>query len=98
MKPKDAARIFDRLDLQILTEVAGRMSILDASEGSVVTAPARAQRLIVTQPLTIENSRLIAAGWLSLNSQIYVAVALVIAMLLALTTSLFVRNVGRRQP
>lgn len=26
MKPKDAARIFDRLDLQILTEVAGRMS------------------------------------------------------------------------
>ncbi|MBX3527775.1 MAG: cellulose biosynthesis cyclic di-GMP-binding regulatory protein BcsB [Rhodoblastus sp.] len=86
------------VDPRVWRQIAGRMSILDASEGSVVTAPARAQRLIVTQPLTIENSRLIAAGWLSLNSQIYVAVALVIAMLLALTTSLFVRNVGRRQP
>jgi len=86
------------VDPRVWRQIAGRMSILDASEGSVVTAPARAQRLIVTQPLTIENSRLIAAGWLSLNSQIYVAAALVVAMLLALTTSLFVRNVGRRQP
>ena len=86
------------VDPRVWRQIAGRMSILDASEGSVVTAPARAQRLIVTQPLTIENSRLIAAGWLSLNSQIYVAIALVIAMLLALTTTLFVRNVGRRQP
>lgn len=86
------------VDPRVWRQIAGRMSILDASEGSVVVAPARAQRLIVTQPLTIENSRLIAAGWLSLNSQIYVAAALVMAMLLALTTTLFVRNVGRRQP
>lgn len=86
------------VDPRVWRQIAGRMSILDASEGSVVTAPARAQRLIVTQPLTIENSRLIAAGWLSLNSQIYVALALVVAMLLALTTSVFIRNVGRRQP
>ncbi|MCB1542500.1 MAG: cellulose biosynthesis cyclic di-GMP-binding regulatory protein BcsB, partial [Rhodoblastus sp.] len=86
------------VDPRVWRQIAGRMSILDASEGSVVVAPARAQRLIATQPLTIENSRLIAAGWLSLNSQIYVVAALVVAMLLALTTSLFVRNVGRRQP
>ena len=86
------------VDPRVWRQIAGRMSILDASEGSVVTLPARAQRLIATQPLTIGNLRLIAAGWLSLNSQIYVAAALVLAMLLALTTSLFVRNVGRRQP
>ncbi len=86
------------VDPRVWNQISGRMSILDASEGSVQTAPARAQRLIVTQPLTIENSRLIAAGWLSINSQIYVAIALAIALMLAVTTSLFVRNVGRRQP
>ena len=84
------------VDPRVWRQIAGRMSILDASEGSVVTAPATSQRLIVTQPLTIENSRLIVAGWLSLNSQVYVALALGAALLLALTTTLFVRNVGRR--
>ena len=69
---------------------------MDASEGSVVSAPATAQRLIVTQPLTVENSRLIVAGWLSLNSQVYVAAAFALALLLALTTSVFIRSVGRR--
>ena len=84
------------VDPRVWSQISGHMSILDASEGSVVSAPATAQRLIVTQPLTVENSRLIAAGWLSLNSQVYVALALAAAILLALTTSHFVRNVGRR--
>lgn len=84
------------VDPRVWRQIAGRLSILDASEGSVVSAPATAQRLIVTQPLTVENSRLIVAGWLSLNSQVYVAAALAVALLLALTTSLFIRSVGRR--
>lgn len=84
------------VDPRVWRQIAGRLSILDATEGSVVTAAATAQRLIVTQPLTIENSRLIVAGWLSLNSQVYVAMAFAAALLLALTTSLFIRNVGRR--
>ena len=84
------------VDPRVWGQIAGRLSILDATEGSVVSAPAMAQHLIVTQPLTIENSRLIAAGWLSLNSQVYVALALVAALLLAISTSVFVRNVGRR--
>ncbi len=84
------------VDPRVWRQIAGRLSILDASEGSVVSAPATAQRLIVTQPLTVENSRLIVAGWLSLNSQVYVAAALAMALLLAITTSLFIRSVGRR--
>ncbi|MDE2362202.1 MAG: cellulose biosynthesis cyclic di-GMP-binding regulatory protein BcsB [Hyphomicrobiales bacterium] len=84
------------VDPRVWRQIAGRLSILDASEGSVVSAPATAQRLIVTQPLTIENSRLIIAGWLSLNSQVYVAAALVVALMLALSTSFFVRGIGRR--
>ncbi|MFO1115910.1 MAG: cellulose biosynthesis cyclic di-GMP-binding regulatory protein BcsB [Beijerinckiaceae bacterium] len=84
------------VDPRVWRQIAGRLSILDATEGSVVTAATTAQRLIVTQPLTIENSRLIVAGWLSLNSQVYVAMAFAAALLLALTTSLFIRNVGRR--
>jgi cellulose synthase operon protein B len=84
------------VDPRVWGQIAGRLSLLDASEGTVQSAPADAQRLIVTQPLTVENSRLIAAGWLSLNSQVYVALALFIAVLLALTTTFFVRNVGRR--
>jgi hypothetical protein len=84
------------VDPRVWSQIAGRLSILDASEGSVVSAPATSQRLIVTQPLTVENSRLIVAGWLSLNSQVYVAAAFVMALFLALTTSLFIRSVGRR--
>jgi hypothetical protein len=39
--------------------------------------------------------RLITAGWLSLNTEIYIVAALILGIVLAGTTTLFVRSVGR---
>ncbi len=84
------------VDPRVWQTVSGRLSFLDATEGSVTGVPADDPRLIVTEPLTLGNTRLIAAGWLSLNAHIYVGLALAAAMLLALSTTLFVQGVGRR--
>jgi hypothetical protein len=85
------------VDPRVWMKIAGRMSSIDASNGQVAVTPAGAPRLISTQPFSIGNTRLIVAGWLSLNTATYVVVAFALALLLALTTTLFVRNVGRRQ-
>jgi hypothetical protein len=51
--------------------------------------------LFLTQPLTIANGRLIAAGWLANNAEIYVSALLAAAVLLGLGTFL-VLITGRR--
>ncbi|HUZ67785.1 MAG TPA: hypothetical protein VMU56_09005, partial [Beijerinckiaceae bacterium] len=66
-------------------------------DGVVATRPVRDSRLIVTQPLSIQNTRLIVAGWFSLNGGIYVLAALATALGLAASTTWFVRNIGRRE-
>ncbi|GAC1328666.1 MAG: cellulose biosynthesis cyclic di-GMP-binding regulatory protein BcsB [Beijerinckiaceae bacterium] len=83
------------VDPRVWNQIAGRLSVLDASEGKISSIPVSKARLVVTAPLTISNMRLISAGWLSLNSETYVIGALVLALLLAGTTTLFVRSVGR---
>jgi len=96
-----SAQLFDSVgclvDPRVWGKLSGRMSALDASSGAVVTRPVRFSRLIVTQPLSLQNTRLIVASWFSLNGGVYVLAALVTALSLALSTACFVRNVGRRQ-
>jgi hypothetical protein len=84
------------VDPRVWQQIAGRVAVLDASEGKVSSIPVQKTRLVVTAPLTVSNVRLITAGWLSLNSEIYVASALLLGLALAATTTLFVRNAGRR--
>jgi flagellar motility protein MotE (MotC chaperone) len=47
MKPKDAARIFDRLDLKILVDVSTQMNSRKMSEILAVMSPEAAERLTV---------------------------------------------------
>jgi flagellar motility protein MotE (MotC chaperone) len=47
MKPKDAARIFDRLDLKILVEVSTQMNPRKMSEVLAQMTPEAAERLTV---------------------------------------------------
>ncbi len=61
-------------------------------------SPSPIRDFVITQPLSVGNARLIAAGWLSLHSLYFVGAAIVIGFLLALTTRAFVKNVGRRTP
>ncbi len=83
-------------DPRVWRLVDGRISILNDSDGAVSSLPPKTVRFVVTQPLSLSNVRLIAAGWFSLNAGAYVSLVLVVAFLLAIATHGFVRNVGRR--
>lgn len=83
------------VDPRVWQQIAGRIAVLDAAEGKVLSVPVQKTRLVVTAPLTVSNARLITAGWLSLNTEMYVAGTLLLGVLLAATTTLFVRSVGR---
>jgi hypothetical protein len=80
----------------VTRQIAGRVSVLDLPEAKISVTPVADARFVVTQPLSISNVRLIAAGWLSLHSVTYVCGAIVIAVVLAVATRIFVRNIGRR--
>ncbi len=84
------------VDPRVWRQIGGGVSVLNAADGEIVEIPAESPRLIQTQPLSIENTRLIVAGWLSLNRAIYVELALVIALVLAWSTNRFIKSVGRR--
>jgi hypothetical protein len=83
------------VDPRVWRQIGGRIAVLNAADGEIVEIPSDSPRLIPTQPLSIENSRLIIAGWLSLNTAVYVELALVLALLLAWATQRFVKSVGR---
>lgn len=84
------------VDPRVSRQISGRVSLLDLGRAKIETTPVTSTRFVVTQPLSVGNARLIAAGWLSLNSLYYVASAVWLGLLLAATTRLFVKNVGRR--
>ncbi|NVN86936.1 MAG: cellulose biosynthesis cyclic di-GMP-binding regulatory protein BcsB [Rhodopseudomonas sp.] len=74
----------------------GRLAVMNEAAEILDTTDARQIRLIETQPISLLNLRLVAAGWLSLHPSIYVIGALLMAALLALTANALVKNVGRR--
>ncbi|WP_424360875.1 cellulose biosynthesis cyclic di-GMP-binding regulatory protein BcsB [Methylocystis parvus] len=86
------------VDPRVSRQIAGRLSLLDISKAKIDAIPVSNTHFVITQPLSVGNARLIAAGWLSLHSLYYVGAALVFGLLLAVTTRLFVKNVGRRTP
>lgn len=84
------------VDPRVWRQISGRIAVLNSDDGAVGTIAASDPMLIVTQPLSVGNLRLIIAGWFSLNSKIYVLCALLMALTLAFSTHVFLRNVGRR--
>jgi cellulose synthase operon protein B len=96
----NASALFDStaclVDPSVWRNIAGRASALDTSDGSISSLAPERTTFIVTQPLGVANARLIAAGWLSLNTDVYVGAALAVVLALAVCTLWFVRNAGRR--
>jgi hypothetical protein len=84
------------VDPSVWNNLAGRASALDVSDASIKSLPAEHPTFIATRALDVANVRLIAAGWLSLNADAYVGVALIVVLMLAACTLYFVRNAGRR--
>jgi hypothetical protein len=81
---------------KVWSRLSGRLSILDASTGAVVDREPETRRYVPTQEFSIDNQRLMIAGWLSLNPRIFIFVAFLLAFPLAVTTHFLVRNVGRK--
>lgn len=86
------------VDPRVWAQVRGRIAALDSSEAQVSSLRAADLEFVGTQPLSIQNARLIAAGWFSTNRWTYTGLVLIIATLLGSATFWLVRNVGRRQP
>jgi cellulose synthase operon protein B len=74
----------------------GRLSVVDSSGDVVTTVEPSKVRYLETQPRSIANARLIAAGWFSLNPLAYVISALLLAGVLAIATLSLIRNTGRK--
>lgn len=84
------------VDPRVSRQIGGRLSMLDVVQARINVMHVENARFVATQPLSVGNIRLIAAGWLSLHALSYVLGALALAVLLAVTTRIFVRNVGRK--
>ena len=65
--------------------LAGRAAWLGDTEGTDL-APARRQAFFRTQPFSLGNDRLVAAGWLSSHAGWYIGAALLVVMLLGAST------------
>ena len=74
----------------------GRLFTMDTDGKRLTSVEATHARYIATQPASLGNARLVAAGWFSLNPMAYVVFVFILAGALAATTMTLVRNVGRR--
>lgn len=85
------------VDPRVWAQLRGRLAALDPTEAQVSSLAARDLAFVSTQPLSIGNARLIAAGWFSSNRWTYVGLVLALAIALGAATFWLVRNLGRRQ-
>ncbi|MDP4022410.1 cellulose biosynthesis cyclic di-GMP-binding regulatory protein BcsB [Methylobacterium sp. NEAU 140] len=76
-------------------QLQGRAATLDANEGTVTTVAANQTRIIETAPLSLENSRLVLAGWFATNPNTFVLILLAAAVALGLSTRAMLGGVGR---
>ena len=68
------------VDPRVSRQIAGRLSVLDVALARMNVAPVDNPHFVATQPLSVGNVRLIAAGWLSLHALAYVLGALTLAV------------------
>jgi hypothetical protein len=85
------------VDPRVWAQMRGRVAALDAGEAQVASLSASELDFVTTQPLSIGNARLVAAGWFSSNRWSYTGLILLIAIGLGTATFWLVRNLGRRQ-
>ena len=84
------------VDPRVWGQISGRIAMLNTADGRILPVPVEGATLIATQAFSVQNMRLIVAGWFSLNNKVYVILALLLAALLALTTREWVSHVGRK--
>jgi hypothetical protein len=80
----------------VWSHLSGGLSVLDASTGAVSATAAEDMHYVTTQEFSVQNERLMFAGWLSLNPRFFILIAFLLTVPLAVTTHFLVRNVGRK--
>lgn len=78
-------------------QIAGAVSSLHGTEGTVQSIGTGDETLFESQPRTFSNTRLVVAGWFSRHLESYVMILLFTCFMLGLSTFLFVRSVGERR-
>ena len=77
-------------------QLDGYVSLEANGTDTLETRAVNQMRFVQTQPLSLENMRLIAANWLSSNILAYAALFCLLAVLLGLATSRLLSRFGRR--
>jgi hypothetical protein len=77
------------------SEVGGQFSTYNASTGKVTYVAPLEVTFVVTQPLSLQNARLIAANWLSSNIMFYAIGLITVCILLGVATSVLLHRLGR---
>ncbi len=73
----------------------GRIAAYDGATG-VEIVPAQSERYILTGGFSLENIRLIAANWLSVNIVAYAVALVLLCCILGICTSALLSRLGRR--
>ncbi|MER0240137.1 cellulose biosynthesis cyclic di-GMP-binding regulatory protein BcsB [Fulvimarina sp. MAC8] len=78
------------------SQLGGRVTSYNSSDGSFDRATVGIQELVQSQPVTFSNLRLIAANWLSMHLLAYATLLVITALLLGIATTALTSVLGRR--
>ena len=76
--------------------LAGRVAAFEPAIETFVVEPAARFHFIMTQGVSLENARLIAANWLSINILPYALALVLLCIVLGISTSALLARMGRR--
>jgi hypothetical protein len=83
-------------DYSVWNKLGGAVQSLTDTGEVIDRRESANQYLFETQPLTFANARLVAAGWLANNAEIYIGALLGTAIMLGIGTFMVLRT-GRRR-
>lgn len=81
---------------ELWSQASGRVTAFEPQTGRVVQQPPTATKLLLTQPFSLANYRLIAANLLSTNIVLYALILVGACLLLGLYTHRLLARLGRR--
>jgi hypothetical protein len=82
----------------IWNRIEGRVATLDANDGTLTNHMAKQARFVESGPISLENLRLVVAGWFSTNPSMFTLIMFAAAISLGLSTSAMLRGLGRANP
>ncbi|MBM7046484.1 cellulose biosynthesis cyclic di-GMP-binding regulatory protein BcsB [Rhizobium lusitanum] len=78
-------------------QISGRITVYSGKTGKIETVPVSRFDLVMSQPWSLTNYRLIAANWLSSNILSYAFLLVIGSLLLGISTASILSKIGRRE-